>query len=124
MDCCGCCHIPILLGPNLDLEAGTLLGQRTADLRFAPFDPLAVDGTQLFRTILKFHVQTDDQGNIINRYFGQYGLSLECGPLYTNAYVCGIFRTQDLRGDVAAAVASGVLKLVDGLADGAGLVRL
>lgn len=124
LDCCGCCHIPILLAPNLDIKAGTLLGQRTSDLRFAPFDPLAVDGTQLFRGIAQYHVKTDDQGNVIDRYFGFLGLGLACGPKYTNMYVCGIFRIQDLIGDVASAAASGILKLLDGNPGGSGLVRL
>lgn len=124
MDCCGCCHVPILIAPSQDLMAGTILGQRTSDLRFAPFDPLAVDGTQLPRGILQYHVQTDDQGNVINRYFGFLGLGLECGPKYTNMYICGIFRLQELIGDVGAAAANNWLKLVDGNVGGNGLVRL
>jgi hypothetical protein len=74
MDCCGCCHVPILLAPNLDLKAGTILGQRSSDLRFAPFDPLAVDGTQTPRGILQYHVLTDGDGNVVHRYFGYLGL--------------------------------------------------
>lgn len=124
LDCCGCCHIPILVAPNQDLLAGTLLGQRTADLRYAPFDPLAVDGTQLFRGILQYHVTTDANGDVINRYFGYLGLGLECGPKYTNMYVCGIWRLQDLIGDVASAAAASLLKLIDGNPGGQGLVRL
>lgn len=123
-DCCGCCHLPILLAPDLDLKAGTLLGQRTSDLRYAPFDPLAVDGTQLFRGILQYHVITDEDGNVVHRYFGHLGLGLDCGPLYTNMYVCGIFRLQDLVGDVASAAAAGLLRLIDGNPGGSGLVRL
>lgn len=123
-DCCGCCHIPVLLAPNLDLKAGTLLGQRDADLRFDVFDPLASDGTQRFRGILKYHVMTDDQGNVVHRYFGHLGLGLDCGPLYTNMYICGIFRLQDLIGDVASAAASGLLRLVEGNPGGSGIVRL
>ncbi len=124
MDCCGCCHVPILLGPSLDLKAGTILGQRTSDLRFFAYDPLAVDGTQSPRGILQYHAQTDVNGNIINRYFGYLGLGLDCGPKYTNMYVCGIFRIQDLVGDVASAVGANWLKLIDGNAAGSGLVRL
>src|SRR5260221_6240114 len=124
MDCCGCCHVPILLAANVDILAGTILGQRTADLRFVPFDPLAVDGSQQPRVILQYHVQTDDQGNVIDRYFGFLGLGLDCGPKYTNGYVCGIFRLQDIIGDVASAAASGWLKLIDGNPGGSGLVRI
>lgn len=123
-ECCGHCDLPFLLGPNLDLEAGTIIGQRTTDLRFYPFDPNASDGTQLPRAILRYHVRTDDQGNVIDRYFGPLGLGLECGQPYTNAWVCGIFRLQDLFGDVAAAAASGWLKLIDGNPGGSGLVRI
>lgn len=124
MDCCGCCHVPILLAPSQDILAGTILGQRTSDLRFAPFDPLAVDGTQLPRGIAQYHVQTDDQGNVIGRYFGFLGLGLECGPKYTNMYICGIFRLQDIIGDVASAAAANWLRLIDGNPGGSGLVRI
>lgn len=124
MDCCGCCHVPILLGENLDIKAGTLLGQRNADLKFVPFEPLAVDGSQLPRGILQYHVQTNANGDVINRYFGHLGLGLECGPKYSNMYVCGIFRLQDLIGDVASAASSGWLRLIDGNPGGSGLVRI
>lgn len=123
-DCCGCCHLPTLLAPNLNLQAGTLLGQRTADLRFAPFDPLAVDGTQDLKGILQYHVITDANGNVVHRYFGPFGLGLDCGPLYTNRYVCGIFRTEHLVGDVASAVAAGGLRILEGGVTGPGLVKL
>lgn len=123
-DCCGCCHIPILLAPNLDLPAGQLLGQLDSTRQYAAFDPTAVDGTQLFRGILKYHVQTDENGHVIGRYFGQLGLGLNCGPLYTNMYVCGMWRTEDLFGDVASAAATGIIKLVDGPASGPGIVRM
>lgn len=124
MDCCGCCHVPILLAPNLDIKAGTILGQRTSDLRFAPFDPLAIDGTQLPRGIAQYHVQTDADGNVVGRYFGFLGLGLECGPKYTNMYICGIFRLQDIIGDVASAAANNWLRLIDGNVGGSGLVRI
>lgn len=123
MDCCGCCHVPVLLAPNLDLQAGTILGQRTADLRFAPFDPLATDGTQTPKGILQYHVQTDAEGNVVGRYFGMLGLGLDCGPKYTNMYICGIFRTQDLVGDVASAAAAGWLRIFDGTAQ-SGLAKI
>jgi hypothetical protein len=124
MDCCGCCHVPILLGPNLDIPAGTILGQRTTDLRFFPFQPLAVDGTQLPRGILQYHVQTNANGDVINRYFGHLGLGLDCGPKYTNMYVCGIFRIQDIFGDLASALSAGWARLIDGNPDGSGLFRV
>lgn len=124
MDCCGCCHVPILLGENLSIPAGTLLGQRTADLRFIPFDPLATDGSQLPRGILQYHVQTNANGDVVGRYFGYLGLGLDCGPKYSNMYVCGIFRLQDILGDVGAAASAGWLRLIDGNPGGSGLVRI
>lgn len=124
LDCCGCCHVPVLLAPNQDIKAGTILGQRESDLRFVPFDPLASDGSQLPRGIAMYHAITDNDGNIVDRYFGYLGLSLGCGPLYTNMYICGIFRLQDIIGDVASASAANWLKLVDGNVGGSGLVRL
>lgn len=124
LDCCGCCHVPILVAPSQDIKAGTILGQRTTDLRYAPFDPFAIDGTQLPRGIAQYHVQTDDQGNVINRYFGYLALGMACGPKYTNMYVCGIFRLQDIIGDVASAAANNWMRLIDGNPGGSGLVRI
>lgn len=124
MDCCGCCHVPVLLGENLDIQAGTILGQRTADLKFVPFNPLATDGSQLPRGIAQYHVMTDAEGNVVGRYFGYLGLGLDCGPKYTNMYVCGIFRIQDIIGDLASAASAGWARLIDGMPGGGGLVRI
>lgn len=123
-DCCGCCDYAILLAPDLDIKAGTILGQITATRRYAPFDPAAIDGTQLPRVIARYHIKTDANGNPIERYFGFLGLGLQCGQKYTNGYYCGTFRLEDLVGDVAAAAAAGWLKLVDGLPGDTGIVRL
>lgn len=118
LDCCGCCHIPVLLAPNQDLKAGTILGQRSSDLRFVPFNPEATDGSEQPRGILHYHVITDADGRVTGRYFGMLGLGLDCGPLYTNMYICGIFRTQDLDGDLNAAIATGQFgRIVQGTED-------
>lgn len=123
ISCGDCCHIPVLMLPNLDLEAGTILAQQTSTQRFGAFNPLANDGLQVPVGILKYHIQTNDAGDITGRYFGIFGLGLDCGPKYTNMYVSGFFRTQELRGDVASAIAAGLLRLIDGSVD-AGLVKL
>lgn len=124
LDCCGCCHIPILLIPNLDIQAGTILGQRASDLRYGPYDPLAVDGTQIPRGFAHYHVLSNDDGDVVGRYFGLLGLGLECGQKYTNMYVCGIFRTQDIVGDLASAQATPNFgRIIDGTVD-AGLFKL
>lgn len=123
-ECCGCCHIPVLLIPDQDLPAGTILAQRASDLRFGPFDPLATDGLQFPKGFLKYHVLTDENGNVVHRYFGYLGLGLDCGQPYTNMYICGIFRTQDIVGDLASAVATPNFgRIVEGTVD-AGLVKI
>lgn len=105
--------------------AGTILGQRQSDQLFVPFDPNATDGSQQPRGLLHYHVKTNEEGEVVGRYFGMFGLGMEsCGPKYTNMYVCGIFRLEDIVGDVAAAAASGWLKLVDGFPGGNGIVRI
>lgn len=122
-DCCGCCHLPVLFGPNLDIPAGQILGQKDADLRFYPFDPFATDGTQIPRGLSKYHYETDANGDVKNRYFNPLVPGSLCGEKYGNVYFCGIFRTQDLVGDVGAAESGRLLRILYGNAD-SGLVKL
>lgn len=106
-DCCGCCHIEVLFGPNLDIPAGQWLGQKTDDKRMYPFDPMATDGTQKPKGIAKYHYQTDANGDVLNRWFNPLVPGSLCGEKYGNMYVCGIFRNQDLRGETGAAESAG-----------------
>jgi hypothetical protein len=39
-------------------------------------------------------------------------------------YVCGIFRIQDIVGDLASAAATNWARLIDGNVDGSGLFRI
>lgn len=122
-DCCGCCHIRVMFGPNLDIPAGQILGKKTLDKRFYPFDPFAVDGTQIPRGISKYHYTTDANGDVVNRFFNPLVPNSQCGEKYGNMYVCGIFRTADLIGDVGAAEAGRLLRELTGDTD-SGLVKL
>jgi hypothetical protein len=122
MECCGCCDLPTLFGPNLNIQAGQLIAQKDDDLRFYPFDPAATDGTQNLLGVARYHIQTNAEGRVLHRYFNPMVPSSECGPIYSNRYVCGLFRTQDIIGDIAAARASGRLLRVEGN-DSAGLVK-
>lgn len=121
--CCGCCHLPVLMGPNQSWHAGQIIAQNDSDLRFYEFDPSAVDGTQVPLGIARETVESDENGNAINRFFNGLVPAAECGQPYTNMHVCGIFYTQYLRGDVAAARAAGLLRRIEGN-DSTGLVKL
>ena len=59
----------------------------------------------------------------MTRYFSGLVPSSDCGQPYTNMYVCGIFYTQYLRGDIAAARAAGLLRRLEGN-DSNGYVKL
>lgn len=122
-ECCGCCHLPVLFGPNLDMEAGTIVGMKDSDLRFYPFNPNASDGTQNPLGVTYRHYVTDANGDVNGTRFGPLGLGLECGEKYGNVYFCGIFRTEDLRGDVASAIAARLFRRISGSVD-AGLVKV
>lgn len=123
LECCGCCHLPTLFGPNLDIQAGQLLGQKDSDLRFYPWNPLATDGTQDLLGIAMHHLTTTAEGRVTNRFFQGLVPFIDCGQPYDNRYVCGIFRTQDIIGDITTARATGRLLRIEGN-DSAGLVRL
>lgn len=117
-DCCGCCHLLGVFVEDADIPAGTLLGERN-DKRLGPFDPLATDGLQNFMGIAMHHITTDENGEVLPRVYNPYTPSANCGPLYDNFYVCGIFFENQLFGDVDAAIAAGGLRRVHG-----GLVKL
>ena len=123
LDCCGCCHIPVLMGPNQSWHAGQIIAQKDSDLRFYEFDPFASDGTQVPTGLAMHTVDSDENGNAISRYFTGLVPAAECGQPYTNMFVCGIFYTQYLRGDVAAARAAGLLRRLEGN-DSNGYVKL
>lgn len=120
---CGCCNIEIVLIPSTQYLAGMILGERAGDGRFGPFDPAATDGRQIPRGILKFKVQTDDAGAIYGNEYNAYGI--DCPRLTTAMYVCGIFRTEEIVGNLAAAVSTGLFgRVLQGGYDGPGLYAL
>lgn len=112
-DCCGCCPLPTIYGPNQTIEAGTIVAQRASDLLFFPFDPTATDGLQEPLGIQEWTITIDANGRV-QQYFNPFVPTSECGPLYSNRFICGIFYTQQLKGDVAAAWATGRLVRVEG----------
>ncbi len=122
VECCGCCDLATLFGPNLDIPAGQLIAQKDSDERFYPFDPAATDGRQEPLGIARYHIKTNENGQPYHRYFNPLVPSSECGPLYSNRYVCGVFRTQDIRGNIQAAFATHRLLKVEGNAQ-TGLVK-
>lgn len=123
LDCCGCCHIPILMGPNEDWHSGQIIAKKDSDLRYYKFDPFATDGTQVPIGLAMYTVTSDENGFAQTRYFNGLVPGADCGQPYTNMYVCGIFYTQYLRGDVGAARAAGLLRTLEGN-DQTGLVKL
>lgn len=123
LECCGCCHIPIMMGPNQSWHSGQIIAQKDSDLRFYNFDPLATDGTQNPLGIAMYTVESDANGKAMQRYFNGLVPAANCGQPYTNMYICGIFFTQFLRGDIAAARAAGLLQRKEGN-DSTGYVKL
>ena len=120
---CGCCcTVDIRVAPGLTLGAGTIIAQRTADGFFVPFSPVASDGSQDPRGVLRYDTQTDADGAIISNF---PMLSALCPPLYTSMFKCGEFRTEETIGDLASALAEpGFGRLVIGGPVGPGTWKL
>ena len=123
LDCCGCCHIPILMGPNQSWHSGEIIAQNDTDLKFYIFDPYPTDGTQVPLGLAMYSVDSDENGTPHDRYFNGLVPGADCGPLHTNMYICGIFYTQQVHGDVASARAAGLLSRKEGN-DSVGYVKL
>ena len=76
-----------------------------------------------YRQSPRFNVQTDDAGAIYGNEYNAYGI--DCPRLTTAMYVCGIFRTEEIVGDLAAAVSTGLFgRVLQGGYDGPGLYAL
>ena len=107
----------VALKPSTTFQAGTVLGQITAQPGvFAPYDNAALDGTEVARLILQYPCRTDASGNIAlgDQAAGEWGQTVKTAP----AWKSGTFKTADLVGLDAAAVAD-LGRLVEGaLADG------
>lgn len=123
LECCGCCHIPVLMGPNQIWRAGEIIAQKDSDMRFYIFDPFATDGTQVPLGLAKYVIESDENGYPYSRYFNGLVPAAECGPLHTNMFICGVFFTQQIHGDVAAARAAGLFTRKEGN-DSVGYVKL
>lgn len=122
-DCCGCCTIEVVPGPNQTLNAGTILAENLEDQCFYAYDPTN-DLLDCPAGVLRYRIETDADGNILNNFAPLFGE--KCGRRTTNMYICAIFRTQDLHGNVAAAFAKGSSfgRVVTGTPYSNGIVRL
>ena len=121
-DCC--CHIEIVPAPSQALLAGTLMAQRTADNLWLPYNPLAVDGLQYPRGVLKFTTTVNADGDITNMGVTFLG-AMGCGPKTTYMYICGSFMVADTIGNLAAALGNpGFGRMLEGSVDGPGVWKL
>lgn len=120
--CCGCCHLPVLFGPNQKIYAGTILAQSTEDQLFYKYDPTD-DTLDIPRGISVYSVETNENGEIL-KYSSMFVGSL-CNKLEDNMWVCGIFRIEDVIGNLAAALNyPGFGAILVGEVNGTGLWKL
>ena len=120
---CGCCcDIAIKMIPDQTLERGTIVAQRSAGELWGAYDPLATDGLQVPRGVLRYDTVVDEDGRI-KRATGMFGTY--CGELYTNAWVCGTFRIEDIPNNLQEALSSnGFGRLLEGRVGGTGVWKL
>jgi len=106
--------ININIGPSLTLARGTVMGETTATPGlFKPYASGNVDGTQIPKGVLQYACTTDASSNIT--IANEFGVTQKAAPLY----VSGIFKTTDLTGLDANAVAVLQGRYITGvLADG------
>jgi hypothetical protein len=92
------------LAPSLDLAAGTLLGKITATNKLAAYNDSLTNGVETAVAILVYDTSTDASGN---HYLGDSDVPSEVNLPHKDCsiYVAGVFRTTDLTGYNAAALA-------------------
>ncbi len=92
------------LGASLTLAAGTVLGKVTATNKLAAYNDTLTNGTQVAVGILVYATCTDASGN---HYLGATATASEANLPHKDAsvYIAGTFRTTDLTGYDAAALA-------------------
>lgn len=110
--------IHVNLGNSLTLAAGTVLGELTATPgKFKAYASGNSDGSEVPKVILRYAAKSDASGNVsvgdaVPGEFGQVAKSVE-------AWYCGTFKTTELTGLDANAVAVLNARYVSGvLADG------
>ena len=125
---CDCCPpMEIKLWPNQSLEFGTIMAQRKSDGLWGPFNPNAdpagsQDGVQIPKGLLRYSSVSDANGRISN-FAGL--LTAGCGPFTTTMRYQGVFRIQDIKGDLAAAMAyPAFARLLENFLPGPGLIKL
>lgn len=106
--------ININIVPSQMLARGTVMGELTATPgTFKPYASGNVDGSQIPKGVLQYALTTDGGGNIT--IANEFGIAQKAAPMY----VSGIFKTTDLAGLDANAVAVLQGRYVTGvLADG------
>jgi len=122
---CGCeCPIEVRLAPLLNLLRGTILAQRQSDGYWGAYDPLAVDGLQIPRAVLRYDAITDADGHLTNFSLNPFGAG-GCPRLTSWAWRCGAFRIQETVGNLAAALSHpGFGRLLEGFVSGPGVWNL
>lgn len=120
-ECCGCCTIEVCFGANLTLSAGTIVAQNHEDLLMYEYDPTN-DLLDVPVGITRYRVETDGDGNLTHRHAPLF--ADKCQGCSTNIYVCGMFRTQDLHGAIAAAISHARFNVIIGTAYSNGIFGL
>lgn len=91
-------------GPSLTIAKGTVLGKKTADSKLYAYNDALSDGTEVAVAISVYDVKTDASGN---HYLGTDAVPSGFNLPHKDAsiYIAGVFRTADLTGWNAAALA-------------------
>lgn len=121
---CACCceTLEYRVGPNQCLAYGTIMARKSGDNCYYQFDPNN-DALDVPVGFLRHNVVTDENGRIkgmTSPIIGDAG----CGPFGANIYFEGTFRTCDIKGNLAAAMAHPAFaRLIQGTLSN-GLVKL
>lgn len=99
-------EINVRMGASLNIAKGTVLAQKTSDLKWYAYDDGHSDGTEVARGIAQFDMQTDSAGLVTlsstaSQAGGEHGEQMQTAPVW----VGGFFYTEDLTGLDAAGVA-------------------
>lgn len=99
-------HVPITA--SLTLAKGTVLGKVTATGKYSAYNDALSTGVEVARLILQYSITTDASSNVT--IDGEFGATRLTAPVYTQ----GDFRSEDLVGMDAAALADLQGRIVTG----------
>lgn len=99
-------------GVSLTIARGTVVAIKTSDGKWYAYATGASDGTEVARGIAQYDFTTDASGNVT--IANQTGVEYHTAPVY----LAGTFRTNELTGLDAAAVADLGRLVAGALADG------